>query len=220
MELLPGVSIPRDLVLAIVDAARMGHRLAQSHHNDPGSNGYTFGSDRYHRTCELAREALEAGGWSVRTHGAGHRARKGDLELWFATARTADVHAPSSFDNRSDSRLDAGNINGWLQPRLDGLEDEEVPAGQVVHFVFSGNSSAGLLAVHAGRLVSATESSVEWLDVRRVDTLDASGAAEPEQPDVAAAPPAYDAQPEPSIDLPPKTPAAEEDDSDATQRGS
>ncbi|HIX00862.1 MAG TPA: hypothetical protein H9871_12060, partial [Candidatus Nesterenkonia stercoripullorum] len=43
----------------LVEAGRTGLETALVHHTAPWSNGYSFGSDRHHRSCEMAREAVQ-----------------------------------------------------------------------------------------------------------------------------------------------------------------
>jgi hypothetical protein len=179
MNVLSGVTLKDSLLAAFVSCGRDGHNIALAHQNDPGSNGFTFGTDRYHRSCELLKDPLEAHGFTLFSKGAGLRARKGDLELHFATAKTADVAAPSSFDNRTDSRVWAGQVNAGYGrkamytseyfPTLDGLGEDDLPSRRIIHTVWSGDQARGLIAVHVGRLITETPDTVVWGEVNRID---------------------------------------------------
>lgn len=168
MEIIPGADLEDSLLSAFVGAGRRGHEIAAAHHNDPGSNGFTFGVDRYHRSCELLKDDLEAHDFAVWNKGAGLRAARGELELHFATAKTANVEAPFSFDRMTDSRVDAARFNS-AQPPLDGLDHEDLPGRQILHVVWSGDPAEGLVAVHVGRLVEERAEFVSWEVVRRID---------------------------------------------------
>lgn len=212
MRVLSGVTLKDSLLSAFVSCGRAGHSIALAHQNDPGSNGFTFGTDRYHRSCELLKDHLEADGFTLFSRGAGLRARKGDLELHFATAKTADVAVPSSFDNRTDSRVYAGRVNSGkygqavlsagsmlLHPTLDGLGEGDLPSRTIIHTVWSGDNAHGLVAVHIGRLVTETDDTVVWGEVNRIDR-DGVFVAEESVPgggDGAS----YSDQPEPDLGL-------------------
>src|SRR5580700_11382658 len=98
MEIGPDVELDDELVKALVGCGRQGHRIAQAQDNEPGSNGFTFGTDRYQRSTELAVEILKDEGFAVSRRGAGLIARRVGLELQFAVARGADLSDPASFD--------------------------------------------------------------------------------------------------------------------------
>jgi len=200
MDFLSRIDIQQLAIHAFVEGGRIGHEIAVDHNSERGSNGYTFGNDRYHRSCEMTKELIEAHGFKSSMHGAGHRARRGDVELWFATAKGEDVTQRASFDFTTDARLDAGTSN--LQPYLDGLGEGVLPARQIVHVVWSGDPLSGLTAVHVGQLVRVSRKLVEWRELVRVDKT--SGRSVP----VAHAPAKalvrqYDSQPLPSLDLTP-----------------
>lgn len=197
MQVLNGVELDRALLDAFIERGEQAHEIARAHHNDPGSNGFTFGTDRFQRACELVRGDLEDAGFRVYSKGAGLRAERDGLTLHFATARTADVDAPSSFDRHTDSRLEAATFNA-LSP-LPGLGFDELPAVSAVHVVWSGNSAAGLLAVHVGRLTLESGGVVSWAEVRRIDTLTGSDGETESASDSPA--PSYLDQPEPSLEL-------------------
>lgn len=169
MEVIPGVHLEESLLVAFVDCGHQGHDTALAHHNDPGSNGFTFGVDRYQRSCELLKDPLEMHGFRVWSKGAGLRASRDDVELHFATARTADVESGFSFDRTTESRIEAGRFNSLVQPPLDGLSESDFPSRQIVHTVWSGNTTRGLIAVNVGRLIADGAESVGWEVVRRID---------------------------------------------------
>ena len=106
MDIGPGVTVEDELVLRLVGCGREAHDIARAHHNDPGSNGHTFGLDRYQRGTELAKGPLREYGFQVKRRGAGLLARRDDLELQFAVARGDDLNDPSDFD--ADSSPVAG----------------------------------------------------------------------------------------------------------------
>ena len=194
MEIGPGVDLDDELVNALVRCGREGHRVAQAHHNDPGSNGFTFGTDRYQRSTELAVVVLREQGFSVTRRGAGLIARREGLELQFAVARGTDLSDPASFDaDSSPARRKAGATNA-TQLAFDGMPQRE--AGPIVHVVWSGTPEAGQTAVHAGRLVAGVGDHLDWSALIRLDEpahadqLDTAG---------AAAAPSYADQPEPAL---------------------
>lgn len=188
------MEIEDDLVAALVRCGHEGHRVAQAHHNDPGSNGFTFGTDRYQRSTELAIEILRDGGFSVIRRGAGLIARREGLELQFAVARGADLSDPASFDaDSSPARRKAGATNA-TQLAFDGMPQRD--AGPIVHVVWSGTPEAGQTAVHAGRLVAGAGDRLDWSVLVRFDEpplADQAGTA-----GVVAAP-SYADQPEPAL---------------------
>src|SRR6266568_5176890 len=120
MEIGDGVELDDGLVQALIGCGREGHRIAQAHHNDPGSNGFTFGTDRYQRSTELAVEVLKNEGFSTSRRGAGLIARREGIELHFAVARGTNLADPASFDaDSSPARRKAGATNA-NQLILDG----------------------------------------------------------------------------------------------------
>jgi len=180
MEILSGVELEETLLEQLISSGKSGHDVARAHHNDPGSNGFTFGNDRYHRSCELAKIALENHGFAVRRVGAALHATRGSLELHFATARAADVQIPSSFDTNTDTRKEAGRRNVMIQPSLEGIDEAAQPMRQIIHLVWSGNELNGLIAVHVGRLVASSDQRVVWNEIRRIDGIDSDRNADNE----------------------------------------
>ena len=73
MNVLSGVNLTDSLLAAFVACGRDGHNIALAHQNDPGSNGFTFGTDRYHRSCELLKDHLEAAGFTLFARAASTR---------------------------------------------------------------------------------------------------------------------------------------------------
>ena len=194
MEIGSEVDLDDGLVKALVRCGREGHRVAQAHHNDPGSNGFTFGTDRYQRSTELAIELLRDQGFSVTRRGAGLIARREGLELQFAVARGTDLFDPASFDaDSSPARRKAGAMNA-AQLAFDGMPQRD--AGPIVHVVWSGTPESGLTAVHAGRLVAGAGDRLDWSVLVRFDEP-----ALADQQDTAgvAAAPSYADQPEPPL---------------------
>ena len=194
MEIGSEVDLDGGLVKALVRCGREGHRVAQAHHNDPGSNGFTFGTDRYQRSTELAIEFLRDQGFSVTRRGAGLIARREGLELQFAVARGTDLFDPASFDaDSSPARRKAGAMNA-AQLAFDGMPQRD--AGPIVHVVWSGTPESGLTAVHAGRLVAGAGDRLDWSVLVRFDEP-----ALADQQDTAgvAAAPSYADQPEPPL---------------------
>jgi hypothetical protein len=194
MEIGPGVDVDDELVNALVRCGREGHHVAQAHHNDPGSNGFTFGTDRYQRSTELAVDVLREQGFSVTRRGAGLIARREGLELQFAVARGTDLSDPASFDAASSpARRKAGATNA-TQLAFDGMPERD--AGPIVHVVWSGTPEAGQTAVHAGRLVAGAGDHLDWSALVRLDEP-----AFADQPHTAgpAAAPTYADQPEPAL---------------------
>jgi hypothetical protein len=194
MEIGPEVELDEELAQALVRCGQEGHRVAQAHHNDPGSNGFTFGTDRYQRSTELAIEILRDKGFSATRRGAGLIARREGLDLQFAVARGTDLSDPASFDaDSSPARRKAGATNA-AQLAFDGMPQRD--AGPIVHVVWSGTPEAGQTAVHAGRLVASAGDRLDWSVLVRLDEpvlADRSDTA-----GVAAAP-SYGDQPEPAL---------------------
>lgn len=178
MEILSNVDLEETLLEQLISSGRDGHDVARAHHNDPGSNGFTFGNDRYHRSCELAKIALETHGFAVRRVGAALHALRGSIELHFATARTSDVQAPSSFDMNTDARIAAGAKNFFVQPSLEGIDEALRYMTQIIHLVWSGNEVDGLIAVHLGRLVAFSDQRVVWNEIKRIDTTELDQSAD------------------------------------------
>jgi len=207
MQIGTDVELEDDLVSALVICGREGHRVAQAHRNDPGSNGFTFGTDRYQRATQLAVDVLNDEGFRVVRRGAGLVARRGDLELQFAVARGTDLTDPASFDaDSSPARRKAGASNA-TQLAFDGMPQRE--AASIVHVVWSGTPEAGQTAVHAGRLVTGAGERLDWAVLVRLDDLSAANHGEPS---TSANVPSYTDQPEPALHLLPKTDIARSDE--------
>lgn len=198
MEILIGLELEDELIEQLISSGRSGHEVAQAHHNDPGSNGFTFGNDRYHRSCELARIPLEKYGFNIKRMGAALHALRGTIELHFATARTSNVEIPASFDTNTDSRVAAAQSNAMIQLSLEGIE-EALPRRQIFHWVWSGNEASGLIAVHVGRLVANSDHGVVWDVVRRIDGIELDLNATHDVPPVVS--PNYADQEEPILKL-------------------
>ncbi|WP_270239785.1 hypothetical protein [Kocuria marina] len=199
MEILQGIDLDEALLDACIKAGRQGHEIALAHHNDPGANGFTFGSDRYHRACELLKEALQAHGFRLHPKGAALHARRGDVELRFATAKSSDLTAPSSFDMTTKSRLEAGNQNLAVASQIEGLEELLPAARKIAHVVWSGDPGQGLTAVHIGHLVSSDESHVQWDELKRIDSRIWATVADLQQDETRVVP--YTHQQDPGLGL-------------------
>jgi hypothetical protein len=160
MEIGPDVVLDDSLIVALVACGRQAHEIAQAHQNDPGSNGFTFGTDRYQRGTELAVSPLVDHGYDVRRRGAGLRARRDDVEVHFAVARGNDLTDPANFDaDSSPARRRAAHQNSGQMP-LDGMPG---PAAEhIVHVVWSGTPAAGLTGVHVGRLILGAGDRLDW----------------------------------------------------------
>lgn len=170
MTLCERLGISDAVQFAIVEGARAGHKVALAHDSDPGANPYTFGNDRYHRSCELIKQRLEPHGLTPRMEGAGHRARSENYELWFSTARSVDVTDRGSFDFTSETKIEAGTAN--LAAYLPGMDYDSVPGREIIHVVLSGDDEQGLTAVHLGRLVAVGPRYVAWAeDLQRIDNI-------------------------------------------------
>ena len=194
MEIGPEVELDDGLVEALVRCGREGHRVARAHHNDPGSNGFTFGTDRYQRSTELAIKVLRKKGFSVTRRGAGLIARREALELQFAVARGTDLSDPASFDaDSSPARRKAAAMNA-TQLAFDGMPQRD--AGPIVHVVWSGTPEVGLTAVHAGRLVAGVGDHLVWSVLVR---LDEDALADRQDTAEVGATPSYADQPEPAL---------------------
>lgn len=207
VEIGTDVELDDDVVRALVICGREGHRVAQAHHNDPGSNGFTFGTDRYQRATQLAVEVLNDQGFRVVRRGAGLVARRGDLELQFAVARGTDLMDPASFDaDSSPARRKAGASNA-TQLAFDGMPQRE--AASIIHIVWSGTPEAGQTAAHAGRLVTGAGERLDWAVLVRLDDL---AARSPDESSSTANVPAYTDQPEPALHLLPHPDIARSDE--------
>jgi hypothetical protein len=198
MTLVDRFGLSSALLRAIVDAGEEGHRIAVAHDSEPGANPYIFGTERYHRSSEIMKPALEVHGLTVWMDGAGHRARSDDYELRFCTAKSVDVQDRRSFDFTTEAKIEAGTTN--MASYLPGMDPETVPGRVIIHVVLSGDSERGLTAVHLGRLIAIGDRCVTWGDdLQRIDDLTA------EQPRTVATETApalsYDDQPEPLIPL-------------------
>lgn len=201
MEIESGVRIEDELLRQLVECGRQAHYIARAHDNDPGSNGHTFGLDRYHRGTELAKPPLKEYGFQVTRRGAGLVARRGDLELQFAVARGDDLTNPANFDaGSSPARRRAGQQNA-AQLVLDGMP--ELEEARVVHVVWCGTATSGLTSAHVGSLVSDGADRLIWSALVRIDAGAKPVEVPREQP--ASGVPTYLEQPEPSLDLAPKT---------------
>ena len=207
MQIGTDVELDDDLVSALVTCGREGHRVAQAHHNDPGSNGFTFGTDRYQRATQLAVDVLNDEGFRVVRRGAGLVARRGDLELQFAVARGTDLTDPASFDADSSPARRKARASNATQLAFDGMPQCE--AASIVHVVWSGTLQAGQTAVHAGRLVTGAGERLDWAVLVRLDDLTAANHGEPS---TSADVPSYTDQPEPALNLVPKTHVARSDE--------
>lgn len=192
--------VNNELLRDLVECGRQAHLISQAHNNDPGSNGFTFGTDRYQRATQLAMDPLSADGFHVTRRGAGLIASRDGIELHFAVARGNDLRDPADFEaGSSPARRRAAEQNG--QTVLDGMP--EPPAAPVLHLVWSGNPENGQTAVHIGRLVVGAGDRLDWAVLLRVDTAVATTAAA--DPTAAAAVPSYTDQPLPPVVLAPRT---------------
>lgn len=201
--LVGDVSLEDDLVQQLVACGRQGHEVARAHSNDPGSNGFTWGTDRYQRSTQLAMDrVLTRFGFGVGRRGAGLVARRGDVELQFAVAKGVDLTNPESFDAGSSlARRKAGRHNAD-QSILTGLEVPDVVAEPVLHVVWSGDADRGLTAVHIGRLVLSAEDVLDWAVLERVSypaTTSAADLARVVDTDLGTPAPTYVDQPEPEV---------------------
>ncbi len=162
-----GLEIEDSLVSALVECGREAHRIAIAHQLDPGSNGFTFGADRYHRATELVTPILEDHGFTVRRQGGGMTAEKDGLQLQFATARGIDLRNRSHFDmDSSPARHRAALTNTYIQEPIPGIHASSTEC--VVHVIWSGDVDAGLTAVYVGKLISSSQ-QLDWEDLIRVD---------------------------------------------------
>jgi hypothetical protein len=201
MSLLDQLDL-HDIVNALIEGGDLGHDIAVAHSAERGSNPFTFGNDRYHRSSEITKDLIEFAGFKPYMVGGGHRARRGDVELWFATAKGVDVSQRTSFDFTTDARMHAGSAN--VQPFMDGLGEEDLPSRPIVHVVWSGDSINGMTAVHLGKLARIGVGLIDWNPLVRIDSLH-SGIPTTNAPSVMSAQRSYDDQPEPTFDLAPLT---------------
>jgi hypothetical protein len=200
MSLLDQLDL-HDVVDALISGGGEGHDIAVAHSAERGSNAFTFGNDRYHRSSEITKELIEIAGFRPRMVGGGHRAERDGIELWFATARGVDVTQRASFDFTTDARVHAGTVN--VQPYMDGLGEEDLPTRTIIHVVWSGDSLNGMTAVHLGRLGTISPGSVDWRELVRIDSL--SGHTPTTRvSDVLIPQRSYDDQPIPSFDIAPR----------------
>lgn len=185
------------LLDVIVRGGEIGHRIAVGNYGEPGSNAYVFGADRYHRSCEIMKSELHDLGVNDWMVGAGHRAGTEAYELWFATAKSADIHNRSAFDFTTDARLEAGTAN--MAAYLPGMDLETLPGKEIIHVILCGDSENGLTAVFLGKLVAVGARRVEWGEVQQINNLDdyRTYVSVPEE----ATGVAYADQPEPVLDL-------------------
>lgn len=205
MEIGPGIELDDEVIAVLVACGQKGHEIAQAHHNDPGSNGFTFGVDRYQRSTEHVQKRLGDRGFTMKRRGAGLIARRGELELQFAVARGTDLTDRAAFDaDSAPGRRRAGAVNA-KQLTLDGMSDGQ--ASWIVHIVWSGTPEAGQTAVHAGRLVSVGERHLSWAALVSLDAPPIGGVQEASTGARTAL--AYTNQPEPDLHLSAKSDAAQ-----------
>ena len=195
VNLESGILLEDELLAQLAECGRQATTIAQAHHNDPGSNGHTFGSDRYHRATELAREPLESAGFNVARRGAGLIARRGNVELNFAVARGNDLRDPASFDAGSSPARRRAALQNTSQMTLDGMP----ASAEIVHIVWSGTVHQGLTAVHVGRLAMRSQDRLMWSVLRRVDVPTPNTTLGGRSEDVQITP--HSSQPEPVLRL-------------------
>lgn len=194
-----GFSLEDALANEMISSGAMAHRIAQSHHLDPGSNGFTFGSDRYHRATELVSSSLRDHGFRVYRKGAGLRAERDGTELQFATARGTNLNDRSKFDiDGSPSRRAAGASNVSLQEPIQGFPEMDLL--RTIHVIWSGDLESGQTAVHIGKLVKISAQSLAWEDLVRLDQTGSIVAARPVDSDSIPAL-TYQDQPLPTFTL-------------------
>jgi hypothetical protein len=169
MIMRDGLEIEDSLIADLIRCGEDAHEIAKAHHLDPGSNGFTFGSDRYHRATELVTPSLEDHDFRVSRKGGGLRAMRDGMELHFGTARGVDLTNRSNFDiESSPARHRAGLANMFIQGTLEGIVAGE--STRVIHVIWSGDVEAGLTAVYVGKLVTSSGQHLEWEDLIRVDS--------------------------------------------------
>lgn len=190
------------IVDSLIRGGGEGHDIAVAHSAERGSNPFTFGNERYHRSSEIAKELIEPAGFRTYMVGGGHRANRDGVELWFATAKGVDISQRTSFDFTTDSRVHAGTSN--VQPYMDGLDEQDLPTRPIIHVVWSGDNVNGMTAVHLGRLGRISPGSVDWREIVRIDSL-AGHAPDTRLSDFVVPKRSYDDQPVPSFDLAPLT---------------
>lgn len=191
------LNLSSELLDAIVRGGETGHRIAVANFGEPGSNAYLFGAERYHRSCEIMKTELHDFGLTDWMAGAGHRAGTGDYELWFATAKSPDIHNRSAFDFTTDARLEAGAAN--MAAFLPGMDPEALPGKEIIHVILCGDNENGLTAVFLGKLISVGSRRVEWGDVEQIDKI-VDNRTYVSAPEVAASV-TYADQPEPVLGL-------------------
>ncbi len=200
MHLVRNVDIDDRLIAELVECGRQGHNIALDHSDDPGSNGFTFGVDRYQRSTELSLDVLVGAGFEVRRVGAGLMASRPEFELHFAVARGSDLRDPAAFDAASSpARLRAAAANS-AQATIPGLPLPDIRP--VVHFVWSGDPANGLTAAHLGCLVEASGGRLDWdplVQVRDEHTRHGSDGGASERPKVT-----FVDQPMPELKLRPR----------------
>lgn len=195
-----GVELGEDLVVLLVRAGRLAHRVAGEHDLEAYSNAFTYGTDRYQRATQMLIGPLEQLGFVVWRRGAGLIARGERVELQFAVAKGNDLTDPACFDaGSSPARRRAAQRNsGQLQ--LPGMVTHVVVL-PVVHVVWSGDRRHGLTAVHAGELLGGMMGErLRWRGLVRLDqpaagTVPSGLSAEP------AAVRAYSELPDPDVQL-------------------
>lgn len=196
MDIGPDVALADSLITDLIECGRLAHEVAQAHQNDPGSNGFTFGTDRYQRATELAMGPLSDHGYNVGRRGAGLVARRDGYEVHFAVARGNDLYDPANFDaGSSPARRRAASVNSGQIP-FDGMPGPM--ADDIVHVVWSGTSAAGLTGVHVGRLVVGAGDRLDWAILLRVD---AGTSAVPATGTAADPVTTYAQQPVPPLEL-------------------
>ncbi|WP_372698717.1 hypothetical protein [Arthrobacter sp. JSM 101049] len=199
MKMSDGVEIEDSLIKELIRFGEKAHEIAKAHHLDPGSNNFTFGSDRYHRATELIIPALQEHNFRVTRKGGGLRATQEGLELHFGTARGADLRNRSNFDiDSSPARHRAGLANAFSQTAFDGLS--EFNSNSVLHVIWSGDVDAGLTAVYVGKLMTTSNQHLDWEDLIRVDNAGTELTLD-RMPADAIPMPTYESQPEPTFEL-------------------
>lgn len=169
MLMRDGLHLEDSLIASFVLCGRQAHDIALAHHLDPGSNGYTFGSDRYHRATELVSPILEDFDFRLKRQGGGLVAERDGLQLQFATARGVDLRNKSHFDmGASPARHRAASANTFVQEAIPGMY-AGLSLG-VLHVIWSGDVESGLTAVYLGKLNSPSAQHLDWEDLVRIDS--------------------------------------------------
>lgn len=194
-----GLQLEDSLISAFIQCGREAHEIALTHHLDPGSNGYTFGGDRYHRATELISPILVEHDFRVKRQGGGLTAERDGLQLQFATARGADLRNRLHFDmGSSPARYRAAFVNTFVQESIPGIHAG--PGLGVLHVIWSGDVDSGLTAVYVGKLISPSAKHVDWEDLVRIDkdgkTTPLEGISLAERSMLS-----YDEQPVPTFEL-------------------